>query len=426
MGQNMSIAIEVDNVSKEYRIGVISHGMLYKDMQSWIARRMGLPDPHTSIDKSGNVTSKERFWALKDISLRIEAGDRVGIVGRNGAGKSTLLKILSRITSPTKGTIRIRGRIASLLEVGTGFNPELTGRENIYLNGAILGMKAREITNKMDEIIAFSEIEKFIDTPVKRYSSGMYVRLAFAVAAHLDGEILLADEVLAVGDIDFQRKCLGKMEDVSKNEGRTVVFVSHNIPAIENLCNTGYYLESGVVKYSGDIAKVVNLYYGTPIFDKSKFDLANVHRTGNRRVLFSKVNLVDNDGNAITDTIQGQPFRVRFSVVAAVPGPLYLDCGLSVHPLSNEIIFVDYSSYHGIPIEMDGHEKMIEFTLSNLDLSPGSYYIRVRLLENGQEADWIQDPVHYFDVIRGDFYGTESAGFEGKSVFAVKGAWRTI
>lgn len=242
----MSVVINAENISKEYRLGVINHGTLRKDMQSWFARKLGKLDPHARIgEETEHLDNDERYWALKDVDFKIEEGARVGLIGRNGAGKSTLLKILSRITAPTEGSICIKGRVASLLEVGTGFHPELTGRDNVFLNGAILGMKKRDVVRKFDEIVAFSEIGNFIDTPVKRYSSGMYVRLAFAVAAHLDSEILLADEVLAVGDAAFQRKCLGKMEDVSKSQGRTVIFVSHNIAAVSALCSSGIFLEQG-------------------------------------------------------------------------------------------------------------------------------------------------------------------------------------
>jgi lipopolysaccharide transport system ATP-binding protein len=257
----MSITIKVEHISKAYRLGVINHGMLYKDIQSMIARKKGKPDPHSKIGSEYVANSSERFWALKDISFEVEQGDRLGIIGRNGAGKSTLLKILSRITAPTEGIAKIRGRVTSLLEVGTGFHPELTGRENVYLNGAILGLKKREIDKKFDEIVAFSEIEQFIDTPVKRYSSGMYVRLAFAVAAHLDSEILLADEVLAVGDAAFQKKCLGKMEDVSKNQGRTILFVSHNMSAVSSLCQKGLYLKEGMIDSICPIDKAIAAYH---------------------------------------------------------------------------------------------------------------------------------------------------------------------
>jgi len=253
-------AIQIDHLSKMYRLGVINNGTLFQDIQSWMARKRGKEDPHLKIGENRYKGDKDHFWALKDVSFDIKQGDRLGIIGKNGAGKSTLLKILSRITTPTEGTIKIKGKIASLLEVGTGFHGELTGRENIYLNGAILGMKKRRIDEKLDSIIEFSGIEQHIDTPVKRYSSGMYVRLAFAVAAHLDSDILIADEVLAVGDAEFQKKALGKMQDLSTGEGRTVLFVSHNMTAVKNLCTTGIFLEKGEMKYSGQINDVYDRY----------------------------------------------------------------------------------------------------------------------------------------------------------------------
>ena len=253
--------IQAEGLSKYYRLGVINNGTLFRDIQTWIALKRGKADPHSRIDENRYNNAAEGFWALRDLNFEIKQGDRVGIIGRNGAGKSTLLKILSRITAPTKGKIKIRGRVASLLEVGTGFHGELTGRENIYLNGAILGMKKKEVDRKIDEIIDFSGIEKHIDTPVKRYSSGMYVRLAFAVAAHLDSEILIADEVLAVGDAEFQKKALGKMNELSKWEGRTVLLVSHNIAAVKNLCNKGIILEKGQLKFLSDtIEKAIQIY----------------------------------------------------------------------------------------------------------------------------------------------------------------------
>jgi lipopolysaccharide transport system ATP-binding protein len=257
----MGIAVRIENISKEYHLGVINNGRLYRDMQSAWARMRGKEDPWSKIGEEGRFGRRGSFWALRDISFDVEQGQRVGIMGRNGAGKSTLLKILSRITAPTKGCIKMKGRLESLLEVGTGFHPELTGRENVYLNGAILGMKKAEIAKKFDEIVAFSEIEEFIDTPVKRYSSGMYVRLAFAVAAHLEAEILVADEVLAVGDAKFQAKCLGKMQDVSVNQGRTILFVSHSAGAVKQLCNVGVLLEQGtMLDMESDIESVTRKY----------------------------------------------------------------------------------------------------------------------------------------------------------------------
>ena len=259
----MNTVIKVENISKAYRLGEINTGSLGSDVHRWWSRLRGKEDPYIKLGEEnerrlqgkGNV-----IWSLKDINFEIKAGEAVGIVGRNGAGKSTLLKLLSRITTPTTGQICAHGRIASLLEVGTGFHPELTGRENIFLNGAILGMRKQEIKRKFDEIVDFSGVERYIDTPVKRYSSGMYVRLAFAVAAYLESEILVVDEVLAVGDAEFQRKCLGKMGDISKGEGRTVLFVSHNMAAVSSLCSKGIYLKNGNLVENGSMTNVVSSY----------------------------------------------------------------------------------------------------------------------------------------------------------------------
>jgi len=262
--------IRIDNLTKEYKLGVISHRTLYRDVQSRLSRLLNREDPNSQIGADLRRMHGGKFQALNNISLEIKQGDVVGIIGKNGAGKSTLLKILCRITVPTKGEVRIKGRIASLLEVGTGFHPELTGRENIYLNGAILGMRKKEITVKFDEIVSFSGVEEFIDTPVKRYSSGMYVRLAFAVAAHLRQEILIVDEVLAVGDIDFQKKCLNKMESVSKMEGRTVLFVSHNMAAISSMCTRGVFIKDGKMNYDGSIDRCVKKYMQYDDRDKSQ------------------------------------------------------------------------------------------------------------------------------------------------------------
>lgn len=260
-------AIKVENLSKIYRLGEIGTGTISRDMERWFKTRiLKQEDPFLKIGETNDRANKgasDIVYSLQDINFEINQGDAVGIIGRNGAGKSTLLKILSRVTTPTTGKINIKGRVASLLEVGTGFHPELTGRENIYLNGAILGMRKREIDRKLDEIIDFSGVERYIDTPVKRYSSGMYVRLAFAVAAHLESEILIVDEVLAVGDAEFQKKCLGKMGEVSKGEGRTVLFVSHNMAAVDKLCNTGIFLEDGIIADQGQIKSVLGSYKKT-------------------------------------------------------------------------------------------------------------------------------------------------------------------
>lgn len=261
----MSTAIEFNHVGKQYRLGLVSTRTLSHDLNRWwqttILRK---DDPYLRIgevnDRTSAASHSDYVWALRDIDFKVEQGDVVGIIGKNGAGKSTLLKLLSKVTGPTVGTIRARGRIGALLEVGTGFHPEMTGRENIYMNGAIMGMTKQEISRKLEEIVDFSGCERYIDTPVKRYSSGMTVRLGFAVAAHLDPEILVVDEVLAVGDAEFQKKAIGKMQDVSRGEGRTVLFVSHNMASIKTLCKHGILLEKGMVKAMGDVNSIVDLY----------------------------------------------------------------------------------------------------------------------------------------------------------------------
>ena len=264
--------IEVQNLSKQYRLGTVGTGTMVHDLNRWWHSMLGKPDPYLMISETNDRSRKgltDYVWSLKDINFTVQKGEIVGIIGRNGAGKSTLLKILSRTTSPTTGEVKIKGRVASLLEVGTGFHPELTGRENIFLNGAILGMTKREIKRKLDEIVDFSGVERYIDTPVKRYSSGMYVRLAFAVAAHLESEILIVDEVLAVGDAEFQKKCLGKMGDISKGQGRTVLFVSHNMGAVRGLCNKAFLMQFGKIDKGGDVNDVISQYLVNPsaIFD---------------------------------------------------------------------------------------------------------------------------------------------------------------
>jgi lipopolysaccharide transport system ATP-binding protein len=293
--------IKVENLSKAYQLGQIGTGTISKDIHRWWTTRIrGQEDPFLKIGETNDRSVKgesDVVWSLKDINFEINQGDAVGIIGRNGAGKSTLLKLLSRVTAPTTGNIKVKGRIASLLEVGTGFHPELTGRENIYLNGAILGMRKKEITRKFDEIVDFSGVERYIDTPVKRYSSGMYVRLAFAVAAHLESEILIVDEVLAVGDAEFQKKCLGKMGDVSSNEGRTVLFVSHNMAAVKDLCLKSILLKNGSFQQFGRTNSVIQEYLHSTVKISSGSDFLNdpKRRRGNGEVRFLEISINGSD-----------------------------------------------------------------------------------------------------------------------------------
>jgi len=296
----MTSVIKIENLWKEYRLGVIGHGTLTHDLQSWWAKVRGKEDPNAKIAPMLAGQEKQidgdHFWALQDINLEVKQGEILGIIGSNGAGKSTLLKILSRVTAPTKGGIKVKGRIASLLEVGTGFHPELTGRENIFMNGAILGMSKQEITAKLDEIIDFSGVESFVDTPVKRYSSGMYVRLAFAVAAHLEPEILVVDEVLAVGDADFQKKCLNKMGEVA-TQGRTVLFVSHNMLAIRELCPKVCLLANGSVSTIGPVVSVIEKYF-SGVEDRDKRWVNKDEKDDHNRIVLRSVEIISQDNKS--------------------------------------------------------------------------------------------------------------------------------
>jgi lipopolysaccharide transport system ATP-binding protein len=315
----MSVAIKVENLGKLYRLGEIGTGTLSHDLNRWFARVRGKEDPFSQVGELNDRTNKgssEYVWALKNIEFDIKQGEVLGIIGRNGAGKSTLLKILSKVTSPTEGKIKVNGRIASLLEVGTGFHPEMTGRENIFLNGAILGMTKKEVAHKFDEIVDFAGVERYVDTPVKRYSSGMYVRLAFAVAAHLDSDILIVDEVLAVGDAEFQRKCIGKMKDVNNTRGRTVLFVSHNLSQIHNFCTSGILLSNGTMAYSGDINNVISKYVHGEVGVK-EVDLRTLPRAGHSLPGFSftKMQVVEPEDNLY----EGQSIKLKIDFEISAP-----------------------------------------------------------------------------------------------------------
>ena len=317
---NKNIVLDIENVSKQYRLGEVGTGTLQHDLKRWWANVRGKEDPYLKIGETNDRTAKgdsDYVWALNDINFQVEQGQAVGIIGRNGAGKSTLLKLLSRVTKPTTGSIKYKGRIASLLEVGTGFHPEMTGRENIYLNGAILGMTRKEITRKFDEIVAFAGVERYIDTPVKRYSSGMYVRLAFAVAAHLESEILIVDEVLAVGDAEFQKKCLGKMGDVTKGEGRTILFVSHNMTAVETLCTNAVAMRHGTIVDIGQPELLIKNYLSDSITNcrKIEFDDINLAK-GNEFVKIKSAsinNLSTLDPNEVIDVTS--EIEIEFELV---------------------------------------------------------------------------------------------------------------
>ncbi len=338
----------------------------------------------TSERKRKEYPAKEDFWALNDVSFTVEKGERLGIIGRNGAGKSTLLKLLSRITEPTTGSITIRGKVASLLEVGTGFHPELSGRENIFLNGAILGMSRAEIRRKFDEIVDFAEIEKFLDTPVKRYSSGMYVRLAFAVAAHLEPEILIIDEVLAVGDSQFQAKCLGKMEDVSRNEGRTILFVSHNISAIRNLTGKSIYLKNGNLEAIGNTNSIIDLYFQDNITTASKTNQIDVYRRSNRNPLASflsvKVNGAENEFASIfmNDTIT---IEMHVKVEKEIAGTIL---NMIIKNTDGETATTVASHDYGFVNQFKKGMHKLTVSFRNNNFAPGKYFATLAISpENG-------------------------------------------
>ena len=376
------LALKAENISKQYRLGQVGTGTLSHDLNRYWHKIRGKEDPYLKIGEANDRSSKgssDYVWSLQDINFEIEQGDAVGIIGRNGAGKSTLLKILSKVTQPTTGKIYTRGRIASLLEVGTGFHPEMTGRENIFLNGAILGMTKKEITRKFDEIVDFSGVERYIDTPVKRYSSGMYVRLAFAVAAHLESEILIVDEVLAVGDAEFQKKCLGKMGDVTKGEGRTILFVSHNMGAISNLCNKGILLEKGLIKYEGTTEVAIKKYLETNDKNIPSFNLKDFTSSFNDNILdIIDFKIIQNKINNATTLRPDQDIKVylKYRVKVSTIG---LRIGFDlIHQNSDVTIFRSFHDdlHNNIEIIEEGVYES-NFTISSNFLKPSGYIIKM-------------------------------------------------
>ncbi len=399
----MSTVIKIEDIWKEYRLGVISHGTMAHDLQSWWAKVRGKMDPNSkvfaSIDHSEHVGS-DKFWALKDINAEIKQGETLGIIGRNGSGKSTLLKILSRVTAPTKGSIKVKGRIASLLEVGTGFHPELTGRENIFLNGTILGMTKLEISSRLDEIIDFSGVEDFIETPVKRYSSGMYVRLAFAVAAHLKSEILIIDEVLAVGDLAFQRKCLQKIGALSR-EGRTVLFVSHMTGAVENLCSRVIWLKNGTLFQQGPTSDVVNNYLNAITDDNGKTPA--ISGTGEATV--ASIRLVDENQKSIETVQVGQlvHMQVDVQVCSALDRLVF---GYGIKDKSGQVMYGTNTHLKEQALSGVNPGECYHFDISfPANLGPGTFTIETALTssETHQENnyEW-QDNALVFDVVLPD------------------------
>ncbi|MEO8617170.1 MAG: ABC transporter ATP-binding protein [Luteolibacter sp.] len=414
--------ISVENLSKRYMIG--RNAGQGDGLRHVLERAVRSPFGWMKSGSSERRAKTEEFWAVRDLSVEIKQGEMVGIIGRNGAGKSTFLKLLSRITEPTKGSIRLRGRVASLLEVGTGFHPELTGRENIFLNGAILGMSRAEIKRKFDEITAFAEIDKFLDTPVKRYSSGMYVRLAFAVAAHLEPEILIVDEVLAVGDAEFQKKCLGKMEDVSAKEGRTVILVSHQMPAIQNLCTRCLLMDRGQLIQEGKTDDIVNAYMSKGIELANGGLIDRKDRAGKGDVRVTSIELRDESGKSIVEAIAGN--NVTLSLGYQVKENLVLNgCVVCVEICKDMKNFFALSSdlVDRRKLQLSG-EGSIDFLIPDWPLSGGTYHVNIYIEADRQMQDFLND-AFAIETIDGDFFGTgklHHEGWQGTSVL-VRHSW---
>lgn len=422
----MKPILEIRHLSKQYHLGARNSRKM-DNLRELVQR--GISAPFSAWmgrnDDAGSAVELKSFWALDDVSFDVQQGDVLGVIGRNGAGKSTLLKILSRITSPTSGQVNIRGRLASLLEVGTGFHPELTGRENIFLNGAILGMRKAEIRRHFDEIVSFAEVEKFLDTPVKHYSSGMYVRLAFAVAAHLNPEILVVDEVLAVGDLAFQKKCLGKMGEVSRG-GRTVLFVSHNMAAVENLCSRGIVLHCGKLEYDGTSKDAIQYYLNSLSTRSGSGHIVELHDVGERT---SRLAPLLKRMEFLTD--DDEPLNEGLPIGAALKIKVHFDLP---KPTSNFNIGIGFNNSYGQRIftaasmfEPHRWEKVcigpqvLCCDIPSFPLTPGEYAVKVWLDVNSSEADAIEDAVK-IRVLESDFYGTGRVPWNG--TFVLRHKWR--
>jgi lipopolysaccharide transport system ATP-binding protein len=424
------IAIRADKLSKQYNIGTLKdrHNTLRDEITEGVKSLLGL-NGRSSAQHADHAGSPTTFWALQQVSFEIKKGEVIGIIGRNGAGKSTLLKILSRITAPTEGRAEIHGRVGSLLEVGTGFHGELTGRENIYLNGAILGMKKEEINRKFDEIVAFAEIEKFIDTPVKRYSSGMYVRLAFAVAAHLEPEILIIDEVLAVGDVTFQNKCIGKMGDVARG-GRTVLFVSHNMGAVSNLCTAGMVLDQGQVINQGEIHSIVSSYIKKNT-TASEIETKHWNRLGTGEARVTAVQILDSTGYACTAFSMGETIVVEMDVEFYRSFPL-INLSLEIHrtDMGSNVLHVESQDCGFIVEHISPGKRRFRAELPNCLLYPALYQVTIGVWTSGA---WLGTLLDYIQNVPG-FSTTQSnitkrtsqLSMHKQAVFYIQSSWQEV
>lgn len=413
--------IKVENLSKQYRLGQVSTGTISHDVNRWWHKVRGKEDPYLKIGEANDRTttgSSEYVWALRDLHFEVKKGEVLGIIGRNGAGKSTLLKLLSRTTAPTTGSIKIKGRVASLLEVGTGFHPDLSGRENIFLNGAILGMSKQEIKRKFDEIVAFAGVERYIDTPVKRYSSGMYVRLAFAVAAHLEPEILIVDEVLAVGDAEFQKKCLGKMKDVSEKDGRTVLFVSHNMAAVANLCTNGLVMSNGTLDFSGSVHEAVHYYMKKSVVNGDHYINQKTTKTDKiNEVCIVRKEGAESKAFSFDDEIE---LRMHINHASKISGT---HIGLAILDKWHQKIFTDTLRLNDEQLENGNSE--INIKIPRQLLLTGVYYVDVALfVPRMNNFDYVSDACT-FEV---EDFASELSIYSGAEIgnVMVKCKWQIV
>lgn len=411
------IILKAEHISKQYRLGLVGSGSLKDDLNRWWHLVRGKEDPFLKVGTANDRSVRandDYVWALQDINFEVKRGEVLGIIGKNGAGKSTLLKILSRVTSPTTGSIKTRGRIASLLEVGTGFHPELTGKENIFLNGAILGMNKAEIASKLDEIIDFSGCEGYIDTPVKRYSSGMRVRLAFAVAAHLEPEILVIDEVLAVGDAEFQKKAIGKMQDISKEGGRTILFVSHNMAAVKSLCTRGILLKNGGIYSTGEIEDVVQDYLSASDSDKKSDDNSNGLFT------YTDVDLIDSKGKVVSALISGEDAKIRIYYKSEIDiKAREFFWGFSLNDAYGNLISGLSSIESGIILDTIYRKGYFDWSLSKLALRGGIYSLKVfSSMGSTSPSDFlhVNEKFSMINILPGDYWKTGKINRSGQEV----------
>ena len=420
------LAIKIEGLSKQYRLGMIGRATLGEDLNRWWARVRGKPDPTLRVDAMEQADASghpKHIWALQDVNLEVRKGEVLGIIGGNGSGKSTLLKLLSRVTAPTAGNIKLKGSVASLLEVGTGFHPELTGRENIYLNGAILGMNRAEVARKIDRIIAFSAIEKYIDTPVKRYSSGMYVRLAFSVAAHLEADILLVDEVLAVGDAQFQKRCVGKMRDVA-GHGRTVLFVSHNMSLVESLCDRVICLQDGQIAGDGAAEPVIQEYIRAGDVVRDSCSVRDIERkTTGGRPWFEEVKLLNKEEQPATGVGVGEALHVELSLRAwkDLADPR-IAIGIN-DPFGRRMCTVrtDLDPEFSWSLK-DGEGVRVRCTIPENVLMPGGYTLTLLLVDTFEVLDNVER-ICPFDVVSRDFFGTGRELHPNQGVFVCRTHW---